>query len=103
MLGLRAGTGRRRRFPHRLRPANPAGLYDMVGNLWEWVDDDAGACTPEAVENRQCGDGRVMGGSYATSADALAAIGEGGRAPRLASPDAWTSPTIGLRVACTLK
>jgi len=83
-------------------PANPAGLYDMVGNLWEWVDSDNGACTPEAVENRQCSDGRVMGGSFATAAGALEAIGEGGSAPRTASAEAWTSPTIGLRVACTL-
>jgi formylglycine-generating enzyme required for sulfatase activity len=81
-------------------PANPAGFYDMVGNLWEWVDSDGGACTPEEVDNRICAPGLVMGGSYATRADALPTIAEGGAAPRTGNAQPWSSPTIGFRVAC---
>jgi hypothetical protein len=89
------------------QPANAAGLYDMIGNLWEWVGDAADPAAPicdlTAIRQLgQCTPGRVMGGSFATEARALPAIADGGTAPRTGNDRPLPSPTVGLRVACDL-
>ncbi|MEO6395639.1 MAG: SUMF1/EgtB/PvdO family nonheme iron enzyme [Devosia sp.] len=106
-------------------PPSDAGLYDMIGNLWEWVDDDASvmlAGDPEGIDRNaptvvtvaadkcdadalgvsdRCADGVVMGGSYATSRAALP-LSAWGTMPRTGLRYPYTLPTVGLRVACTL-
>jgi len=62
---------------HRLRPvgtfesgSTPEGIYDLLGNAWEWVDDLA-PCAEE--QNPHPADDRIsaMGGSYLSHARLL--------------------------------
>jgi hypothetical protein len=75
----------------RLKP-NPAGLYDMAGNVWEWVE----TCFADGSPARSAGDpcDRVLrGGSWHSSLDELKI------AARKRAPIALSGRTIGFRVA----
>ena len=64
-------------------PANPWGLYDTHGNVWEWVEDcwnDSYANAPED-------------GSAWTSGDCRRRVLRGG---------SWASKAVGLRSACRI-
>jgi len=95
-IGWFSGNSNRTTHPVGLKSPNPAGLYDMQGNVWEWCNDYFGMyncnsqINPAGLEN---GVARVLrGGSWFTKAVDL----------RVASrqrdfPD-YKSRTIGFRI-----
>ena len=61
-------------------PANGFGLHDMIGNVWEWVED----CYHDSYN------GAPANGSAWTSGDCSRRVGRGG---------SWNNPPAGLRSA----
>jgi uncharacterized protein (TIGR02996 family) len=58
------GVRRRRTTPVGSFPANPWGLFDMHGNLWEWCDDQYGSYPRRAIVD-PVGGRRDEGEAYA--------------------------------------
>jgi formylglycine-generating enzyme required for sulfatase activity len=85
-------------------PANPTGFYDMIGNVWEWVEDcwhDSFVGAPKDgsawVDGSSCQSGRVVrGGSWNNlPVDLRVAF-------RLRVPPDFRYFNLGFRVARTL-
>jgi formylglycine-generating enzyme required for sulfatase activity len=83
--------------------ANSFGLFDMVGNVWEWVEDclsenyqDAPADGSAAIAGRDCKNRIVRGGSWQNTPDHLRS------AARLAPSLGFRDNLLGFRIARTL-
>jgi formylglycine-generating enzyme required for sulfatase activity len=81
-----------------LKPANAWGLYDMHGNVWEWVWDWLGEYTDEAKTDpvgASVGSDRVLrGGSWFFTAVDLRS------APRYGGVPSFWNGNLGFRVLC---
>ena len=80
-------------------PANPFGLHDMLGNLWQWTADcfvsdyrTAPAVASKPIEGGDCARRVIRGGSWHNSPDALRS------AARYSLPVTMRSASIGFRI-----
>lgn len=99
--------GFRRTAPVGNYDANPWGLYDMLGNAWEWTDDCLHRDAPEnvpvdgsawlAADGGECDRRTPRGGSWVSGTDWVRASAQAG------DRAAYRSQLLGFRVALTLK
>lgn len=84
-------------YPVGRRAPNPLGLYDMLGNVYEWCQDAFGSYDIAPVEDPLCPEtnsNRVLrGGSWFSEARYIRA------AYRFEDPSDNTLPTLGFRLA----
>jgi len=91
-----------RTAPVRSFPANPFGLYDMHGNVWEWVEDcsDQGGTSSATSENTNealtCSNRVVRGGSWSFNPQFLRS------AYRVRYSPSYRNSGLGFRVARTV-
>ena len=88
--------------PVGLKPANPFGLYDMVGDVWQWTED----CYADSYVNAP------TDGSAAEAGDACRRVDRGGSwfypawllrpATRERNPSGYRDAVMGFRLARTL-
>jgi hypothetical protein len=81
-------------------------LYDMVGNLWEWVESPDNQCrAADMLADGRCPrDGSVMGGAFSTKLEDIS-LENTGNIPRTSNDKhrSYRLASVGLRVACTLQ
>ena len=100
-LGYHTGNSGLQSHPVRSMAPNAWGLFDMRGNVWEWVSDWYGGYVRAARADplgASKGKLRVMrGGGWHSTADALRATF------RLGSPPDFRNSALGFRLARTRK